>query len=230
VKATESSTNITQADQENLWKLPHHATHHFPGKLSLFIGMPVILRNNDATELCITKGQEGTVAGWQSYTGPHGKLVLDTLFVRLTNPPHMVMFDGLPENVVPIAKMSQTIECTMKSDLIRKVEREQCCVLPNFSMTDYASQGKTRPYNPVDLQHSNSHQSYYTCLSRCASAKGTLIMQSLQPSMITGGCSGWLRQEFRDLEILDEITRLAFHSQLVPGIEAHCRNTCIKQF
>ena len=216
VKATESSTNITQADRENLWKLPHHATHHFPGKLSLCIGMPVILRNNDATELCITKGQEGTVAGWQSYTGPHGKLVLDTLFVHLTNPPHMVMFDGLPENVVPIAKMSQTIECTMKSDLIRKVEREQCCVLPNFSMTDYASQGKTRPYNPVDLQHSNSHQSYYTCLSRCASAKGTLIMQSLQPSMITGGCSGWLQQEFRDLEILDEITRLAFHSQPVP--------------
>ena len=171
MKATESSTNITQADQENLWQLPHHATQHFPGKLSLCIGMPVMLRNNDATELCITKGQEGTVAGWQSYVGPHGKLVLDTLFVRLTNPPHMVNFTGLPENVVPIPKMSQTIECTMKSDQIRKVEREQCCVLPNFSMTDYASQGKTRPYNPVDLQHCNSHQSYYTCLSHCASAK-----------------------------------------------------------
>ena len=47
-------------------------------------------------------------------------------------------------------------------------------------------------------------------------------MQSLQPSVITGGCSGWLRQEFRDLEILDEITRLAFHSQLVPEINGHC--------
>jgi len=56
----------------------------------------------------------------------------------------MVKFDGLPENVVPIAKMSQTIEYTMKSDLIRMVEHEQCCVLPNFSMTDYGSQGKTR--------------------------------------------------------------------------------------
>jgi hypothetical protein len=230
VKATESSTNITQADQEDLWELPHHATQHFPGKLSLCIGMPVMLRNNDATELCITKGQEGTVSGWQSCVGLHGKLVLDTLFVHLKNPPHMVKFDGLPENVVPIAKMSQTIECTMKSDQIRKIEREQCCVLPNFSMTDYASQGKTRPYNPVDLQHSNSHQSYYTCLSRCASAKGTLIIQSLQPSVITGGCSGWLRQEFCDLEILDEITRLAFHSQLVPEINGHCRNTLIRQF
>ena len=55
-------------------------------------------------------------------------------------------------------------------------------------------------------------------------------MQSLQPSMITGGCSGWLRQEFHDLEILDEITRLAFHSQLDPEINGHCRNTLIRQF
>jgi hypothetical protein len=42
VKATKSSTNITQADQENLWELPHHATQHFSGKLSLCIGMPVV--------------------------------------------------------------------------------------------------------------------------------------------------------------------------------------------
>jgi hypothetical protein len=230
VKATENSTNITHADQEKLWKLPHHATQHFPGKLSLCIGMPVMLRNNDATELCITKDQEGAVAGWQSYVGPHGKLVLDTLFVQLTNPPHVVKLDGLPENVGPIAKMSQTIECTTKSDQIRKVEREQCCVLPNFSMTDYGSQGKTHPYNPVDLQHSNSHQSYYTCLCHSASAEGTLIVQSFQRSVITGGCLGWLRQEFRDLELLDEITRLQFLSQLVPEIDGHCRNTLIRQF
>ena len=109
VKATENSTKITQADQEELWELPHHATQHFPGKLSLCIGMLGMLQNNDATELCITKGQQGTVAGWQSYVGPHGELVLDTLFVRLTNPPHVVKLDGLPENVVPIAKMSQMI-------------------------------------------------------------------------------------------------------------------------
>lgn len=44
VKTTESSTNITQTDQENLWELPHHATEHFLGKLSLCIGMPVMLR------------------------------------------------------------------------------------------------------------------------------------------------------------------------------------------
>ena len=111
----------------------------------------------------------------------------------------MVNFTGLPENVVPIPKMSQTIEHTMKSDQIRKVGGEKCCVLPNFSMTDYACQGKAQPYNPVDLQHSNSHQSYYTCSSNCASAKGTLIVQSLHPSVITGGCSGWVSNYYIDL-------------------------------
>ena len=130
VKATGSSTSITKADQEKLWELPHHATQHFPGKLSLCIGLPVMLRNNDATELCITKGQEGTVAGWQSYVGPHGKLVLDTLFVRLTNPPHVINIVGLPENVVPIPKMSQTIECTIKSDQIKKLNMNNVVYFP----------------------------------------------------------------------------------------------------
>ena len=52
----------------------------------------------------------------------------------------------------------------------------------------------------------------------------------MQPNVITGGCSGWLRQEFRDLELLDEITKLAFYSQLPPEINGHSRNTLIRQF
>jgi hypothetical protein len=78
---------ISPTDQERLWKLPHHATDHFAGKLSICIGMPVMIRHNNATELCITKGQEGTVAGWQSYLGSHGRIVLDTIFIKLSDPP-----------------------------------------------------------------------------------------------------------------------------------------------
>ena len=55
-------------------------------------------------------------------------------------------------------------------------------------------------------------------------------MQSLQPSVITGGCSGLLRQDFHDLELLDEIKRLAFHSKLPPEINGHSRNALIRQF
>ena len=62
-----------------LWSAPPATSQHFAGKLSLCIGMPVMIQNNDATELCITKGQEGTMAGWESVKGPEGVDVLDTV-------------------------------------------------------------------------------------------------------------------------------------------------------
>lgn len=71
--------------------------------------MPVMLRNNDATELCITKGQEGLVAGWDDYIGPNGKKLLKKLFVELINPPKEVEIPGLPKNVVPIPTSVNTV-------------------------------------------------------------------------------------------------------------------------
>jgi hypothetical protein len=62
--------------------------------------MSIMIRNNDATELCITKRQAGFVVGWQSSRGPHGKGVLDTLFVKLDKPPWLVQIPGLPDNVL----------------------------------------------------------------------------------------------------------------------------------
>jgi hypothetical protein len=152
--------------------------------------MLVMIRNNDATELCMTKGQEVFIAGWTSHNGVHGKEVLDTLFVKLEKPAKSVNIDGLPENVVPIAKSVKTVKCVFPSDLAEYVERSQVWVLPNFSMTDYASQGKTRPFNPVNLSNCKNHQSYYTCLSRSGTAAGTIIVQPFSPQMITSGATG----------------------------------------
>ena len=60
----------------------------------------------------------------------------------------------------------------------------------------------------MDLNNLRSHQSYYTALSRSATVEGTLILQGFDPKQITGGCSVALRQEFRELELLDEIIRM----------------------
>ena len=93
------------------------ATQHLPGKPSLCIGMPVIIRNINATKLCITKRQEGHVVGWQAGKGPHGKNILDTIFIKLDQPAKTVNIDGLPENVVPITRGSKNVECIFSSDL-----------------------------------------------------------------------------------------------------------------
>jgi hypothetical protein len=85
-------------------------------------------------------------------------------------------------------------------DAAVQISRTQVEVLVNFSMTDFGSQGKTRPYNVVDLNNLLTHQSYYTALSRSATAQGTVILQGFDPHKITGYASGALRQEFRELE------------------------------
>jgi hypothetical protein len=224
--------SIPVAIQKILWEQPTCAnTKLIPGKLSICIGMPVMIRNNAATEMGITKGQEAIVHAWDSHKSGDGRDILDTLFVELSNPPFPVKLDDLPLNVIPLTRTSVTTCCRLPDDSSLSLSRSQVEVLPNFAMTDYASQGKTRPYNVVDLSQARSHQSYYTALSRSATAAGTLILNSIHPSKITGGATGALRQEFRELELLDDITALQFDDKLPTKIAmADRRKTLINLF
>ncbi|TFK60042.1 hypothetical protein BDN72DRAFT_779918, partial [Pluteus cervinus] len=191
-----SASNISPRVQRWLWNQPTSACDkHIPGCLSICVGMPVMIRTNLATELCITKGQEGYVYSWIAGKGSKGQSTLQVLFVRLANPPQDVHFEGLPQNVVPVYKTSTNCIITLpKGHSNLSISRSQVEVLPNFAMTDYASQGKTRPFNPVDLNSSRTHQHIYTALSRGCSAKGTLILQTINEEKVTGGVTGSLRQ------------------------------------
>ena len=95
--------------------------------------------------------------GWDSHKSNDGRDILDTLFVELSNPPSPVKLDGLPINVIPLTRTSVTTCCRLPDDSSISISRSQVEVLPNFAMTDYASQGKTRPYNVVDLSQAHSH-------------------------------------------------------------------------
>ena len=191
-----------------LQNILHPAECSAARSVSLCIGLPVIIRNNDATELCITKGQEGHVVGWKSAIGSRGQLVLETLFVKLDRPAKNINIEGLPENVVPLMKVKKSVKCTFPNGVSIPIRHSQVQVLPNFAMTVYSSQGKTRPDNVVILNSCRDHLSYYTALSRSSTAEGTVIIQGFNPNKITCGAPGYLRQEFRELELMDEISRL----------------------
>ncbi|KAF8193611.1 hypothetical protein K438DRAFT_1589001 [Mycena galopus ATCC 62051] len=166
--------------QQELWEAPPATTSdHIPGKLSLCLGLPIMIRNNDATELCITKGQEGIVVGWNEAVGTHNQRVLDTLFVELVDPPKTIQVPGLSTNVVALAWSTKNIWCALPDDMVVNIVREQVLVLLNFAMTDYASQGKTRAFNIVDLNNCRTHFSYYTALSRSSTSAGTVILQGM---------------------------------------------------
>src|ERR1700679_2380253 len=112
----------------------------------------------------------------------------------------MVHIEGLPENIVPVYPTMNSIQASLPNNdrYHYHISRTQVEVLVNYAMTDFASQGKTRPYNIADLNNLSNHQAYYTALSRSATACGTLILQGFDPRKISGGCSGALRQEFRE--------------------------------
>ncbi|KAJ7077796.1 hypothetical protein C8R44DRAFT_549811, partial [Mycena epipterygia] len=95
-------------------------------------------------------------------------------------------------------------------------------------MTDYTSQGKSRSYNPVELANCKDHHSYYVALSRGLEAsQGTVIVQGFTARKITSGMSGYLRQELRELEILDEITRLRCEGTLPRSVTGLYRRRLI---
>ncbi|KAI5827105.1 hypothetical protein K523DRAFT_203232, partial [Schizophyllum commune Tattone D] len=97
-------------------------------------------------------------------------------------------------------------------------------------MTDYSSQGKTRPDNVVNLTNSRSHQAYYTALSRSSSALGTAIVSSFNDLMITRGLDDQLKREFRNLEVLNEITRLRYEMNLPEAVTGDTRHQLIRAF
>jgi hypothetical protein len=166
----------------------------------------------------MTKGQDAIVYDWQATKGSRGQCILDTLFVKLINPPQTIQLDGLPVNVVPLTRTLSNTWCVLPSDATINISRSQVEVLPNFTMTDYTSQGKTRLFNVVDLSSTRSHQSYYMALLRSASAAGTVILQGFDAYKITGGASGALRQEFREIEMLDDITTLHYNGRLSSSV------------
>ena len=221
---------MTPTIRELLWRLPPASTEHVPGILLLCIGMPVLLKHNDATELCATNGAEAHVVGWDATPLAGERQRLLTVFVRLHKPPRHVQLPGLPENVLPITASIQRVKCDLPDDCVQTIRREQVWLLPNFAMTDFASQGRTRPFNPVDIRYSRTHQSIYTCLSRSATLQGTLILKPFDESKLRGGMAPDLAREMRELEILDFMTNLKLDGKVYLSTEGLTRSQVIGKF
>lgn len=189
-----------------------------------------MLKNNEATELCATNGAEGRVVGWDYGQDSHGRKILRTLFVRLSAPSRPVSIPGLPVNVVPVVSLSTKLYCTLRDDRLQYIDRKQPQVLPNFAMTDYGSQGRTRVDNVVDMRYCKGHRFMYTVLSRGTSLQGTLIVQDFDERKIMGSLRDELRTEFRELEILDDITQMRFKGELHEQIKGVLRSDLVAAY
>jgi hypothetical protein len=78
--------------------------------------MPIMIRHNAATELCMTKGQEATAYDWEYSKGQEETKYLETLFLKLINPAQPVQLPDLPLNVVPLIKTTMNTSCQLTDD------------------------------------------------------------------------------------------------------------------
>ena len=141
-----------------------------------------------------TNGAEARVVGWKCRPlDDTGKMQLETVFVELIAPPTPIQLKGLPLNVIPIYKMQTKVKCMMLNGKVLSISRDQVPLVPNFAMTDYSSQGRTRINNVIDLNNCKNRQFIYTCLSRGSTYEETAIIQGFDDSKIRGGILDWLR-------------------------------------
>ncbi len=222
-----TENSIPSVIQNLIWNLSDTRCCNIPGKLRLCLGLPIMIKKNIATECGVTNGAEGIVVGWKSRPIDKDHMGLETVFVKLTSPAQPFRLEGLSENVVPIQYRTENVSLTMPNGTVQNIDRQQVPVVANFAMTDYCSQGRTRVYNVVDIQNSANYQSIYTALSRGVNYDGTVLIQGFDEQKVTGGVSGYLRQEFREIEVLNEITRLRFEGKLHHKIIGNIRGFLI---
>jgi hypothetical protein len=126
--------------------------------------------------------------------------------------------------------MSETIDARLANDRFVHISRWQVPVLPNFAMTDYSSQGKTREFNVIDLANAYKFQAAYTCLSRGTSLEGTIIMRNFSDSLLTATLDSDMKHEFCKLNYLDRITDLRYNGLLPPEIVQETRWATIDRY
>ncbi|KAK0471490.1 hypothetical protein IW261DRAFT_1344479, partial [Armillaria novae-zelandiae] len=116
-----------------------------PGKISYYIGMPVILRSrNLSTDLKITNGAQGYLRHMETKTDRYGNRCAQYAIVHF--PASNVKLEGLPEGCFPISPISWTFKHQMLNDegklVNMSVTREQLPFQGGFACTGHVAQGQ----------------------------------------------------------------------------------------
>ena len=178
---------------------PNTCTEGLPRELQLFIGMPVIVTMNIATELGITNGTKGWIRSisfknGETLTGGTGfhhiEQLPDYIIVELENINMKPLLD-LPPNHVPIFPQTKSFSVNIPGKKERiTVSRTHFPLVPLFSCTAHKSQGQTLSKAIVDLVPRNGKtknlgiEFSYVPLSRVRTLADLTILRPFDPSIL----------------------------------------------
>ena len=193
--------------------LANTSTRGLPSELQLFVGMPIMVTNNIATELGITNGTLGKVRlihlkNGEAITGDTGyhqiEHPLDYVIVELEDVSIRPLV-GLPPNHVPISVKTESFSLKMPdTNKSISVNRSHFPLVPFFSCTGHKSQGKTLRKAIVDLIpiHGSTKkvgiEFAYVPLSRVRRLQDLTILRPFDPSILNAkvneGCAAMMEE------------------------------------
>ena len=199
------------------------ATRGLPRELKLFIGMPVMVTNNIATELGITNGTTGFIrsihfrdeeviskeSGYHEFEQPPEYVIVELEDIC------METLEGLPPNHVPIFLKTESFQVRMpgKKKSIN-VNRHHFPLVPRFSCTAHKSQGQTLRKVIVDLAPLNGKtkgigiEFAYVPLSRVRRLEDLTILRPFDPMIlktsVNEGCK-IMMEEFSERDLCKDV-------------------------
>ena len=216
---------------ESIKDKPHSKTGQLPGELPLYVGMPIYISNNIATELGITNGTKGIVKAIHLQNGEAISeedigfhLVefydLDCVIVELDDV-SLKPLRGLQPNQVPIFPQEGQFQILLKS-LNSKgerkkitVRRKQFPIVPRFSITGHKSQGQTLQTAIVDLVPNPTFRgpvdvsAPYVPLSRVRALENLTILREFPASVVLRPAENFARKammaQFKEMDLCKDM-------------------------
>ena len=195
---------------------PNTRTEGLPQELPLFIGMPVFLTKNIATELGLTNGSTGII---KYIHFKRGEIIPDDAgYYHLRNTPDYIVVEvddtsikqlnGLEPNHVPIFPVKGHFSVTYQGKQV-SINRTHFPVVPRFSCTSHKSQGQTLSKAIVDLVPPTGMRKIeinhaYVPLSRVRRLNDLTILRpfdrSILKAKVNDACAAMMKEyESRDL-------------------------------
>ncbi|KAL6309393.1 hypothetical protein BKA93DRAFT_746245 [Sparassis latifolia] len=182
-----------------------------PAFISLYVGMPVVLRSrNISTELGITNGAQGIVRHISIKHCPVGYTYADCVIVEF--PTSKVHLPDLPSGYVPIAPTTWRFTTTLRDangDTQRyQVTRLQLIIQPAFAVTGHTSQGKTLP--KVLNNMTEGGFAAYVAASRARTRNGLFISEPVKLEQLNKPVSADLYHETQKFKVLEQNTLIHY--------------------
>jgi hypothetical protein len=198
--------------------------NELPDVVEFAVGMKVMVTENVETDLDITNGARGEIAGIVLH--PDEPPLGDESVVTLKHLPIYILvklsrtcatqLEGLDENIIPVEMATRTFQIKVRGNggqySTRTVRRRQFPMTAAYCFTDYRSQGQTIPYVIVDIATpptgTLSLFNLYVALSRSSGRSSIRLLRDFDNELFQKSHDTALMEEDDRLERRDVITKV----------------------